>query len=91
MTDRELLDTAQSHLSELTTVKEPDFRLEQAVFDKKEMNWEIVVSYLIDDPSKRSLFAMKLDKPQHYTRIYKEMKIDENNEVVGFYMYSETA
>ena len=92
MTYKELLDTAKSHLDELITVGEPDFRLEQAVFDRKENLWEIVVSYLVDDPTRRSLFAIKLEVPQHYSRIYKKLKIDDSTkEVVGFYMYSETA
>ena len=53
---KELLEIAKAELQDLTTVTNPDFRLEQAEFNKRENEWEIVVSYLFS-PRILSFFA----------------------------------
>ena len=51
---KELLEIAVSELSVLTTVSNPDFRLEQAEFIDTKNEWEIVVSFLVENTNKRN-------------------------------------
>lgn len=88
MTLREVLDAAKVHLKELTTVQEPDFRLEQAEYDKSASEWELVVSFLVDNTNKRTLPMGLLTSEFQYHRIYKRIKIDDNKEFKGLFIYS---
>lgn len=82
-----LLQIAKVELKDLTTVGNPDFRLEQAVFNQSEKVWEIVVSFLVDNP------VQKIDPivfPGYNSqRIYKRLKINDQKEVLGFYIYED--
>jgi hypothetical protein len=51
---KELLEITKAELQELTSVSNPDFRLEQAEFSKRDKEWEIVVSFLVPNTNKRS-------------------------------------
>ena len=88
MSLKELLDTAKNNLQELTTVKNPDFRLEQAEFNKEEKTWEIVVSYLVENANKRSLPYSVLTSDFEFDRVYKKIKVNEKKEVIGFYIFN---
>ena len=87
MTLTELLDIAKNHLQGLTLLKDPDFRLEQAEFKKNEKSWEIVVSYLVENANKKSN-TLAINFPFQFDRIYKKIKIDDNGEIVGFYIFN---
>ena len=50
---KELLEIAIKELCVLTTVANPDFRLEQAEFIDSKNEWEIVVSFLVENTNKR--------------------------------------
>ncbi|TVP48119.1 MAG: hypothetical protein EA341_11580 [Mongoliibacter sp.] len=82
---KELLQIAIENLKDLSTVQEPDFRLEQAVFNEHTKEWDIVVSFLVDNTNQRtSPFELPGLKNQ---RIFKKLKVNSNKEVLGFYIY----
>ncbi len=85
---KELLDIAKNHLKGMTTIKYPDFRLEQAEYNKSERVWDIVVSYLVEKTNKRKNPLPVITTEFEFHRIYKRLKIDSNKNVVGFYIYN---
>lgn len=87
MSLKDLLNLAVEHLSPLTTVSKPDFRLEQAEYNKVEKVWDIVVSYLVENTNKR-MNAITIISEFQYYRIYKRVKINENSEIIGLYIYN---
>ncbi len=84
---KELYQISKKELDEIIENKNPDFRLEQAEFDKADKTWEIVVSYLEENNNKRSNVMTPLVSDLPYERIFKKMKIKEDKEVLGFYIY----
>lgn len=89
MTLKELLEIAKKHLLPLTTIPDPDFRLEQAEFNKKEAVWEIIVSFLVENPNKKSNPLTALASSFQHHRMYKKVKIMTNGDFVGFYIYND--
>ena len=89
MTLKDLLWVATNQLRGLTTVPNPDFRLEQAEHNKDEGVWDIVVSYLVENTNKRTNPLANLTSEFQYHRIYKRLKITDDREFVGFYIYDD--
>lgn len=87
MTFKELLDIAKTGLRDLTTLKSPDFRLEQAEFKTSSEEWEIIVSYLVPNINRKHTPLQVLTSEFEFYRIYKKLKIDKNKEIIGFYIY----
>lgn len=85
---KELLDIAKENLSDLSTLSNPDFRLEQAELKKDKKTWEIVISYLVENTNKRANPLSALTSEFQFHRIYKMVEINENKEVVGFYIFN---
>lgn len=83
---KEVFDAAKKQFSELINIQESDFRLEQLEYNKTEKIWEVVVSYLVENKNRASL-ALLNSLP--FERVYKRLKIDENKEVIGIFMFSE--
>lgn len=84
---KDLLKIAVEELKDLTTVENPDFRLEQAEFNTSNKEWEIVVSFLVANPNlKKTVFEIP-SFILEYERIYKRLKIDSQKEVKGFYIF----
>lgn len=84
---KDLLKIAVTELQDLTTVSNPDFRLEQAEFNDSQKEWDIVVSFLVQNSNlKKSVFEIPSFNLE-YERIYKRIKISSQNEVLGFYMF----
>lgn len=81
---RDLLDIATSELKELTSLENPDFRLEQAEYKKNEKAWDIVVSFLVPNTNKRLMADLSAFQ---FHRKYKRVTINDNKEIVGFYIY----
>ncbi|HMQ46980.1 MAG TPA: hypothetical protein PKA00_08075 [Saprospiraceae bacterium] len=86
---KELLDIAKENLKDLSTLENPDFRLEQAELKKDKNIWEIVVSYLVENTNKRSNPFTALTSEFQFLRMYKKIAINERNEVVGFYIFND--
>ena len=84
---KDILTIAESELKDLSTVTNPDFRLEQAVYVKESKIWEIVVSYLVENTNKPSKVFAALAPEFQFLRIYKKLELNENNEVVGFFIH----
>jgi hypothetical protein len=61
----------------------------QAEYNNKDKNWEIVVSYLVENVNKPIKSFAPLATEFKYHRIYKTVKINDAGEVIGFYMYNK--
>lgn len=88
MTLKQLLELAKVELKDLSTLENPDFRLEQAEFKKDDNQWEIVVSYLVENTNKRSSALSVLTSEFQYLRMYKKIIVNSENEIIGFYIYN---
>jgi hypothetical protein len=86
---KELYKIAKDELEVLSPFEDSDFRLEQAEFNKEENVWEIVISYLVQNTNKPSSPIGVLSTSYPYLRMYKKVKIDDNKQVVGFYIYEK--
>jgi hypothetical protein len=85
----ELYKIAKQHLEGLSPLPNPDFRLEQAEFNEEEKVWEIVISYLVFNVNKPESPLGIISTKYPYYRIYKKVKINEEKEVIGFYMFEK--
>ena len=85
----ELLKIAEGGLKDLSPLENPDFRLEQAEYKESMEEWEIVVSYLVENTYKKMSPLASLSSEFKYFRIYKKVKINKENEIVGFYIYDD--
>ncbi|MBU3663529.1 MAG: hypothetical protein FGM41_10075 [Bacteroidetes bacterium] len=86
---KELLETATLELKDLTTVQNPDFRLEQAEYNEMKKEWEIVVSFLVKDNNKRlNPIGLSLSEFE-FQRIYKKLKINSSNEIMGLFLFND--
>jgi len=88
---KDILTIAQTELADLSTVENPDFRLEQAIFKPDEKIWEVVVSYLVENTNKPSKAFSALSPEFAFLRMYKKLEINEQNEVVSFLMFDNKA
>lgn len=86
---KELYQISKAELSELSSLDNSDFRLEQAEYDKEKKIWEIVVSYLVENTNKPTSPIGALTGGYQFHRIYKKVKIDDDKNVIGFYIYEK--
>ena len=86
---RELLNIVKAELKDLSPLENPDFRLEQAEFQKDSDNWEVIVSYLVENTNPKSSPLMAITSEFKYHRVYKKIKIDKDKNIVGFYIYEK--
>ena len=86
---KELYQISKKELEEIIENKNPDFRLEEAEFGKKDKIWNIVVSYLEAKNNYKTGGLAQLSADYQYERIYKKLKIKEDKEVLGFYIYDK--
>jgi len=86
---KELYAISKKELEELSPLSNADFRLEQAEFNKDEKVWEIVVSYLVENTNKATNMFTPLASQYQFHRMYKKVKIDDQNQVIGFYIYND--
>ena len=86
LTLKEVFEAAKKVLSELISIDQPDFRLEQLEYNHEKKEWEVVVSYLMDNKNKGMSPIFNF---LPFERVYKRLKINDEKEVVGIYMFSE--
>ena len=86
---KELYHIAKKELEDLSPLENADFRLEQAEYKREEEIWEIVISFLVENTNKPISPLGALTSGFNYHRIYKKVKIDKNNQVVGFYIFDK--
>lgn len=86
---KELLTLAKEELKDLSTLDNPDFRLEEATFIESKGLWEIVVSYLVENTNPRENAFSTFTDAFKYLRLYKRLSINANKEIEGFYMYEK--
>lgn len=89
LTYSELKKIAASEINNFTDLEQPDLRLEEVEYNKDSKFWEIVVSFLVKskDPHVLSFIAFKNDLEYNLTRLYKKIKIDNNSNILGVYIY----
>ncbi|MDF9800020.1 LEA14-like dessication related protein [Catalinimonas alkaloidigena] len=82
---KELYQIAKKAIVSTLGEDEPtDIRLEQAEFSEDSGYWEVVVSFLVENKNLSPLNIGAL----RYERIYKLVKINDEKEVKGIYMFS---
>lgn len=86
---KELYQIAKKELEVLSPFEDADFRLEQAEYNKEDKVWEVVVSYLVENINKPVSPIGMLSSSYPYHRIYKKVKIDDNKNLIGFYIYDK--
>ncbi|MCC5935142.1 MAG: hypothetical protein JJU35_12925 [Balneolales bacterium] len=84
---KDLLETAKSELKDLSTVENPDFRLEQAFYNKKKDIWEVVVSYLVPNTNLKQIPIVEDSYALKFHRIYQKLEIDKSKTVLGLYIF----
>jgi len=84
-----VLDIAKEQLKDMSSLDDPDFRLEQAVFDKDDETWDIVVSYLVEKTNKRAPVLAAITSEFQYHRMYKRLTIDKDNNIFGFFIFNK--
>lgn len=84
---KELYQIAKKSFEQLSPLDEADFRLEQAEYNKEDKVWEIVVSYLVENTNKSVSPLGAFTAGLKYDRVYKQVKIDEDKNVLGFYIF----
>jgi hypothetical protein len=89
MNFKDLYQVAKESLEQLSPMDQADFRLEQAEYNKKEKVWVIVVSYLVENINKPESPLGAFTASYKYHRIYKKVKIDNDKNVLGFYMFEK--
>jgi hypothetical protein len=87
ITFKELYQIAKDELSDILPEKNSDFRLEQAEYNSNEKFWEIVVSFLIENINKSNSPFTQLGQNLPYERVYKKLKVTDEKQVLGFYIY----
>jgi hypothetical protein len=86
---KELLQIASDELSDLIEPEKADIRLEQVEYIDKKKMWEIVVSYLKENPNKNTLQSSLISLSSlPYERVYKKFEITENREIKSMKMYT---
>lgn len=86
---KELLQIASAELSELVEPEKADIRLEQVEFNEEKENWEIVVSFLKENPNKNALQSSLISlSTLPYERIYKKFEIDKDKEIKSMKMFT---
>lgn len=87
---RNLLEISSNALMGLTTLEKPDFRLEQAEFDRKGKAWDVVISFLVENTNKPTgSTILPLTQQYQFHRLYKRLRISDKGEVLGYYMYEK--
>jgi hypothetical protein len=84
---KDLLEIAKAELTPLTSVSNPDFRLEQIVYNESIEDWEVVVSFLVENTNKRTNPLGIPTSEFQFHRIYKKLKMNKDNEITGLYMF----
>lgn len=85
---KELLDIAKSELQAFSTLNNPDFRLEQAVYKEDDKVWEIVVSFLVENTNKPIKQPFVGTVEFQFLRLYKRLLIDQNKKIVGLFIFN---
>lgn len=85
---KELIKVVKTNLSDLSSLENPDFRIEQAEFHAETENWEIIVSFLVENTNpKVSSPLMAMATQFKYHRIYKRAIINNKKELISFSIY----
>lgn len=85
---KELYKISQRNINGISPQEFNDFRLEQAEFDKKSQEWDVVVSFLLENTNQATNPFAPLIAGLKYERVYKKLKLDSVGNLIGFYIYN---
>lgn len=84
-----LYQISYEELKNIYPLENSDFRLEQFKFDAKEKEYHVVVSFLLEIKNQNDSPLAKLSASNFkFERVYKELTIDEQGLVQGFYIFN---
>jgi len=86
---KELYHIAKGELSQIIDTENPDFRLEEAVYDEASECWEIVVSFLLENTNKPNSPLGAFGNTLPFERVYKKLKINKQKEVEAILIHIE--
>lgn len=81
---QKILQVVKSDLSDLSTLENPDFRIEQAKLNQAGDNYEVIISFLVERKDDLGILS-GISSP--YERVYKRIDLDQNLNLSGFYIY----
>ena len=86
---KELFNIALDYLRDEIALDFLDPRFERAEFKVENFSWEIIISFLVENKFRTTYSNNNngLKRPK-YDRIYKRIRIDNNDEVLGFYIHN---
>jgi len=85
---KDLYRISQSNINGIVPKEFNDFRLEQAELDPNNNEWNIVVSFLLENSNKSGNALAPLFTNLQYERVYKKLRLDSVGNLLGFYIYN---
>ncbi|MEM9832879.1 MAG: hypothetical protein AAF944_19760 [Bacteroidota bacterium] len=88
-----LYQIAKKELMPLYDGESIDLRLEQVERDEDSGIWKVVVSYLVEDKNHviPSAYFKDITSEYRYERIYKLLKVNDDNKVEGLLMFDKAS
>jgi hypothetical protein len=84
-----LQEISFNELKNIYPLEEADFRMEQFTFDSNKKEYHIVVSFLLENKNSSDSPLAKLSSSNFkFERVYKELTIDEQGVVQGFFIFN---
>ena len=80
---KEIYKNVKETLTNISSEYSNDFRLEQAFFDTKNNEWDVVISYLAESSK---VFPNLPFQPKE--RIYKKINLDSDKQFLGFLIHN---
>ncbi len=85
---KDLYKISQNNINGIVPKEFNDFRLEQAEFDPHNEEWNVVVSFLLENSNKSVNALAPIFTSLQYERVYKKLKLDSVGNLLGFYIYN---
>lgn len=86
---KEFYQIGKDELTQLYGEEPQDYRLEQVERIGDTDDWEVVVSYLVENKNRPEKLAIRID--YQYERVYKAFRVNSKKEVIGFYMFNKAS
>jgi hypothetical protein len=83
-----LYQIAKNELMSLYDGEPIDLRLEQVERSEETGHWNVVISFLVENKNKTSLSVIS---SLPYERVYKLLKVNDDNEVEGLLMFDKAS
>ncbi len=88
---KELYQIAKNELMPLYDGEPIDLRLEQVERDESTSYWNVVVSYLVEKKNLPKENTINFMGALPYERVYKLLKVNDQKEVEGLFMFNKAS